>query len=323
MEVNGLENMMNRMSCRKEYTFLDDYHIVNVLGKGSYGVVYQVRHKNSHQVYALKQMEFRSTAEGIPQSVLREVHLLKLLGRKRHPSILRLHDISHQLVKDDEMVQINLLVEKCDWDLFTFLQEIPKSLPEHQCRFIAMQLFRGLEFLHSNNVIHRDLKPQNILINRDQTIRIADFGLSRNYSNTSAFTTLVVTLWYRSPEVLLQANYDSGTDIWSAGCIISELYNRQPLLPAQTEAEQLHIIFQLIGTPPIEEWPRESVVSHHSFVTYEPKPITNLNPNLHPKAAQLITECLRFKVSKRFRAAEALKHPYFTEPQREIFKEIN
>ncbi|KJH51073.1 hypothetical protein DICVIV_02740 [Dictyocaulus viviparus] len=110
---------------------------------------------------------------------------------------------------------------------------------------VVYHIFEGVDFLHSNNIIHRDLKPQNILINRDQTVKIADFGLSRTYSTQSCFTTVVVTLWYRSPELLLQCSYNTAVDVWAVGCIVSELYHRIPLFPGQTEAQQLSIIFHI------------------------------------------------------------------------------
>lgn len=114
------------------------------------------------------------------------------------------------------------------------------------------------------NIVHRDIKPQNILVNRDLTVKLADFGLTRHYGGHSSFTTVVgfftlpyslnilcsqsvkvVTLWYRSPELLLQCSYNSSIDIWSVGCILSELYARNPLFPGSTEAQQLKLIFQL------------------------------------------------------------------------------
>ncbi|EJW88763.1 CMGC/CDK/CDK4 protein kinase [Wuchereria bancrofti] len=210
-------------------------------------------------------MIVRITEDGIPQSIIREISALRALHNLDHPNIVKLHDVFHGQIDKGEMC-LSVVYEKCDWDLYEFLRTIPRDMGDHQCRHIAKQadelltdqryrvslsklkfkILMGLDFLHSNHVIHRDLKPQNILINRDQTIKIADFGLARYYSMQSSFTTLVVTLWYRSPEVLLQCSYNCGVDIWAAGCIIAELYSRQPLFPAHSEAQQLSIIFQQV-----------------------------------------------------------------------------
>lgn len=182
--------------------------------------------------------------EGIPQSVLREITVMKSLAKKAHPNIVSLKAVFHQLDTARGILRINMIMEKCDWDLHTFIREIPRAIPEHQAKHLTAQIVRGLDFLHTHSIIHRDLKPQNILLNRDQTVKLADFGLSKEHSNTTAFTTLVVTLWYRAPEVLLQTYYTSSVDMWSLGCIVSEIYSRQALFSGQTEAEQLTDIFR-------------------------------------------------------------------------------
>lgn len=124
---------------------------------------------------------------------------------------------------NDGTMSLNVVFEKCDWDLYDFLNNIPRNMPEAQCRLFArqvntlnngfsnsvLQIFKGVDFLHYNNLIHRDLKPQNILVNQDKTVKIADFGLARNYGLHSTFTPVVVTLWYRSPELLLQCKYNT------------------------------------------------------------------------------------------------------------------
>ncbi|CAI5454678.1 unnamed protein product [Caenorhabditis angaria] len=324
MEVYKLEDMMNRMSCRRqEPPQLEHFQFFQQLGRGAYGVVHHVRSKIDHQEYALKQMEIISGPDGIPQSVLREISIMKSISVKRHPNILGLRAVFHRLVRENAYVQINMLVEKCDWDLYTFLRDIPKNLPEHQCRHISAQLLHGIEFLHSHNIIHRDLKPQNILINRDQTVKIADFGLSRNYSNTSAFTTLVCTLWYRSPEILLQSYYDSSSDIWAVGCIISEIFSRQALFPAQNEADQLKLIFQRIGTPLPHDWPQDAVVDKDSFKCWPLKSIAQINPFLCQASVDLIDRCLKYNRLERLSARQALEHRWLCPQKRRVFQNLN
>ncbi|VDN40394.1 unnamed protein product [Gongylonema pulchrum] len=166
-----------------------------------------------------------------------------------------------------------------------------------------MQILLGLDFLHSNHVIHRDLKPQNILINRDQTIKIADFGLARNFLFCRKFFPRklffkVVTLWYRSPEVLLQCSYNCGVDVWAAGCIIAELYTRQPLFPGQTEAQQLSIIFQKLGTPSSSEWPPHAVIERSFYPSYPGLSLRRIAPKLPPDAAKLVKVC--FALQRKF-----------------------
>uniref|UniRef100_A0A914D924 cyclin-dependent kinase n=1 Tax=Acrobeloides nanus TaxID=290746 RepID=A0A914D924_9BILA len=208
-----------------------DYDLLEEIGKGAYGTVYAVKKAGTNTEHALKRIAMKITDEGIPQSVLREIAVLASLRKLHHPNITQLHDAFITTKNEGEMY-LNVVYERCDWDLHDFLTNIPRNMGDPQCRHFARQIFEGVDFLHTNNIIHRDLKPQNILVNRDQTIKIADFGLSRNYSLHSTFTTVVVTLWYRSPEILLQCRYNTASDIWAIGCILFEIYTRQPLFPA-------------------------------------------------------------------------------------------
>ncbi|RCN44824.1 kinase domain protein [Ancylostoma caninum] len=298
----------------------DEYRELNLLGKGAYGVVYHVTHTPTMTEYALKKIVVGVNDDGVPQSVLREISSMMSLRRLRHKNITLLHDVFHTLENNGCDLHINMVVEKCDWDLYSFLKDIPRDMPDHQCRLIAKQIFEGVDFLHSNNIVHRDLKPQNILINRDQTVKIADFGLSRTYTTQSCFTTVVVTLWYRSPELLLQCSYNTAVDVWAVGCIVSELYQRIPLFPGQTEAQQLSIIFQKMGTPRSSLWPHDAVVERSNYPSYPPQPLERLNPRLPADAIPVISGCLTFATEQRLTAREALRMPFFNKDHPESTK---
>lgn len=291
-----------------------DYEEHGVLGKGAYGVVYLVTHLPTNKQYAEKRMMVKITDEGVPQSIIREISALRALSYLDHPNIVRLHDVFHSLINESDMC-LSVVYEKCDWDLYDFLRSIPRDMGDNQCRYIAKQIVMGLDFLHSNHIVHRDLKPQNILINRDQTVKIADFGLARYYSMQSSFTTIVVTLWYRSPELLLQCSYNCGVDVWAAGCIIAELYSRQPLFPAQTEAQQLDIIFQKLGTPSIADWPSGAVVERSFYPLYPGLPIERIAPKLPPDASKLVKAMLSFNVNARPSSGQVLRSAYFQKCQ--------
>ncbi|VDN02771.1 unnamed protein product [Thelazia callipaeda] len=286
-----------------------DYEEHRVIGKGAYGVVYLVTHIPSNVQYALKKMVVRVTEDGIPQSIIREISALRALHYLDHPNIVKLQDVFHGQIKNGEMC-LSVVYEKCDWDLYEFLRTIPRDMGDHQCRFIAKQILMGLDFLHSNHVIHRDLKPQNILINRDQSIKIADFGLARYYSMQSSFTTLV-KYFTSHPELLLQCSYNCSVDVWAAGCIIAELYSRQPLFPAQTEVQQLSIIFQKLGTPPSNEWPQNAVIERSSYPSYPGQPMRRIAPKLPLDASRLVKKMLSFLPESRPSCAEALRADYF------------
>lgn len=138
------------------------------------------------------------------------------------------------------------------------------------------QILTGVDFLHSNRIVHRDLKPANILITNKGQIKLADFGLARIYQHAQLLTAVVVTLWYRSPEVLLQSSYASPVDIWSCGCIFSELYNRKPLFCGKSENDQLCKIFDTIGAPHCSEWPANLSVPWNNFSNFKRRNLQNI-----------------------------------------------
>lgn len=288
----------------------EKYRPIKEIGEGAYGKVWSARKCATGEEFALKEIMIRNAEEGVPQSVIREVATLKMLS---HPNIVRLHEAFVR--PKDGTICLYIVTEKCDWDLFVFLRDIPRDMGNHQCRHFAKQLLKGIDFLHCNNIIHRDIKPQNILVNEDQTLKIADFGLSRNYGLHTTFTTEVVTLWYRSPELLLQCKYNTSVDVWSAGCIIIELYTREPFIGENTEARQLTAIFQKLGTPSKSNWPHDAVIARQSYPDYEPQPLYLLIPKvnqLDQNALDLISLILRFDPHHRPTAAECLRHAYFS-----------
>ncbi|EPQ13879.1 Cyclin-dependent kinase 6 [Myotis brandtii] len=164
---------------------------------------------------------------------------------------------------------------------------------------MMFQLLRGLDFLHSHRVVHRDLKPQNILVTSSGQIKLADFGLARIYSFQMALTSVVVTLWYRAPEVLLQSSYATPVDLWSVGCIFAEMFRRN-----------------VIGLPGEEDWPRDVALPRQAFHSKSPQPIENFVSDIDEQGKDLLLKCLTFNPAKRISAYGALSHPYFHDLER-------
>jgi len=289
------------------------YEEINVIGNGAYGTVYKARDTITDTIVAIKKVKLALTEDGVPMSVLREISLLKQLGKANHPNIVRLLDICHGQRLDREMV-LYLVFEHMDQDLNLYLQRCPSpGLGPDRIKDLMWQILSGVDFLHSHRIVHRDLKPQNILVSNDGTVKLADFGLARIYDFSSLLTTVVVTLWYRSPEILLGTTYATPVDIWSCGCIFAELYMRRPLFPGEYEVDQLAKIFNILGTPSESEWPSSSSVVREAFPARTSRGVDSLIPEMDNQAKDLLKRMLSFNPSRRISASDAIWHPYLTD----------
>merc|ERR1712023_606487 len=194
-----------------------------------------------------KKIRLEAEDEGIPSTAIREISILKEL---QHPNIVRLHDVIHTEKK------LTLVFEYLDQDLKKFLDS-SDGLDAFTIKSSLFQLLRGVSFCHDHRVLHRDLKPQNLLINREGALKLADFGLARAFGiPVRSYTHEVVTLWYRAPDVLLGSRkYSTPVDIWSVGCIFAEMVSGRPLFPGNTDQDQLQKIFKVLGTPNETMWP--------------------------------------------------------------------
>ncbi|XP_017548207.1 cyclin-dependent kinase 4 [Pygocentrus nattereri] len=290
------------------------YEPVAEIGGGAYGTVYKARDRESGQFVALKSVRVQTDQEGLPLSTVREVALLKRLEQFDHPNIVKLMDVCATLRTDQE-TKVTLVFEHVDQDLKTYLEKAPApGLPISRIRDLMQQLLCGLSFLHSHRVIHRDLKPENILVTSRGQVKLADFGLARIYSCHMALTPVVVTLWYRSPEVLLQSTYATPVDIWSTGCVFAEMFRRKPLFCGESEVDQLTKIFSVIGLPAEGEWPTDVTLSRQNFSPQSPQPITDYVPEIGEEGADLLLKMLTFDPLRRISALNAQEHRFFSEP---------
>ncbi|XP_071324941.1 cyclin-dependent kinase 6 isoform X2 [Trachinotus anak] len=265
------------------------YELLSEVGEGSYGKVYKAREVGDQQrLLAVKKFNIHgdTTDSGIPAFMIREVALLRKMKYFNHPNIVKLLDAS--VVPVGRSLDLTLVLEYIDQDLSTYLSKVPASGLSRDCiKDVMQQLLQGLDFLHTNMVLHRDLKPENILVSSRREVKIADFGLARIYTFNIALTPGVVTLWYRAPEVLLNSVYMSSVDVWSAGCIFAELFLLRPLFQAYTEVQQLQKIFEVLGLPCEEDWPKDSPISYS--VSWGPKvSCTKLLHNLGPDENDLL-----------------------------------
>ncbi|XP_067843927.1 cyclin-dependent kinase 2-like isoform X3 [Heptranchias perlo] len=228
---------------------MDNFQKVEKIGEGTYGVVYKAMNKVTGEMVALKKIRLDAEMEGVPSTAIREISLLKELN---HPNIVKLLDVIHSEKK------LYLVFEFLNQDLKKYMDSAPPTgLPLQLVKSYLFQLLQGVAFCHSHRVLHRDLKPQNLLINDAGAIKLADFGLARAFGvPVRTYTHEVVTLWYRAPEILMGCKfYSTAVDVWSIGCIFAEMVTRKPLFPGDSEIDQLFRIFRTLGTPNESVWP--------------------------------------------------------------------
>lgn len=259
----------------------DLYEKVDQVGEGTFGKVYKAKIKNvptggknlvQGQHVALKKILMDNEKEGFPITAIREIMILKRLN---HQNIINLIEIvtSKPSEKNKLRGNVYLVFEYMEHDLAALIDnKISFSVSQIKC--ILFQILTGVQYMHSNNIIHRDIKGANILINNQGHVKIADFGLARihnpNPNVSKQYTNRVVTLWYRSPELLLgSTNYGPSVDIWSVGCLFSELLTGVSPFRGSKENEQVEKIFEKCGTPNEETWPRVSSLRYYS--TLSPK----------------------------------------------------
>jgi len=229
---------------------LAKYEDLGVCGEGTYGVVVKARVKNTDEFVALKRIKLESEDEGIPSTAIREIALLKEL---QHPNIVSLLDVIHA------ESTLTLVFEYLEQDLHRLMKAAgDDGLDTPTIKSFLKQLLEGIAFCHKGKVLHRDLKPQNLLVSRDGVLKLADFGLARAFGiPVKNYTHEVVTLWYRAPDILMGSKeYGTEVDMWSVGCIFAELVTGKPLFAGSDEEEQLEQIFKVRGSPDPEEWPR-------------------------------------------------------------------
>ncbi|KAI0057458.1 Pkinase-domain-containing protein [Artomyces pyxidatus] len=295
------------------------------VGEGTYAVVYRGREAATGRRVAIKKLKVGQFKDGLDMSAIREVKYLREL---RHPNVIELLDVF------SSKTNLNLVLEFLDSELEAIIKDRTLVfLPADIKSWIAMT-FRGLEYCHRNFVLHRDLKPNNLLIASDGQLKLADFGLARDFADPGyKMTCQVITRWYRPPELLFGSRYYStAVDIWSVGCIFAELMLRTPYLPGESDMDQLKTIFRALGTPAEEDWPVRpprtasddtladvhALQGHTKLPDYVPvgqfpkTPLRDLFTAASADTLNLLGKCLVYEPRKRISAKEALNHPYFS-----------
>ncbi|ONM16457.1 hypothetical protein ZEAMMB73_Zm00001d003222 [Zea mays] len=302
---------------------VDEFERLNKINEGTYGVVYRARDKKTSEIVALKKVKMEREREGFPLTSLREINILLSF---HHPSIVDVKEV----VVGSSLDSIFMVMEYMEHDLKGVMETMKQPYTQSEVKCLMLQLLEGVKYLHDNWVLHRDLKTSNLLLNNRGELKICDFGLSRQYgSPLKPYTQLVVTLWYRAPELLLGTKeYSTAIDMWSVGCIMAELLAKEPLFNGKTEFEQLDKlllwqIFRTLGTPSEKIWPGYAKLPGVK-VNFVKQPYNRLRdkfpaasfsgrPILSEAGFDLLNRLLTYDPDKRISADDALKHKWFSE----------
>ncbi|KAJ6480287.1 kinase-like domain-containing protein [Mycena sanguinolenta] len=305
-------------------TFVVDseYEFVKELGQGAYGGVVAARHRRSGEGCAIKKITKINSKRILAKRCLREILLLRHF--RGHKNITCLYDMDIVVQPNGNFDDVYLYEELMEADLHAIIRSGQPLTDAHFQSFIYQTLC-GLKYIHSANVLHRDLKPGNLVVNTDSKLKICDFGLARGYipgggtsnsaGNQGLMTEYVATRWYRAPEIMLSfANYTTAIDIWSVGCVLAELLGGKPLFKGRDYVDQLNQILHYLGTPSEDTVRRVGSPRAQDYIRSLPikprVPFATLFPHANPLAIDLLSQMLCFDPAKRINCEQALAHPY-------------
>ena len=217
------------------------------IGEGAFGDVYSGCKVADQTPIALKYVRLNSSKKTIPRAVFREMEALR---QCECSEIIKLLDIY------PEETNLVLVLEYLPFDLAKYIDQSYGYIPSFQVKYILSKILSGLSYCHSRSLVHRDVKPSNILISPSGEVKLADFGLARILSPSDDMSHQISTRWYRAPEILFGARrYDAGVDMWAVGAIAAELISLRPLFTGNNDIDQIFRVFQVMGTPSDESWP--------------------------------------------------------------------
>lgn len=293
-----------------------DYKKLEKLGEGTYGVVYKAKRLSDGKIVALKRVKLDPNEEGIPATTYREFSTLIEL---KHPFIVQC------LLCVYEKGDLYIVFEFIDMDLKLWIDSQPAVPNQKLVKEFVFKILVGTEFCHSRRILHRDMKPQNILVGGDGTLKIADLGLGREHMlPITELTHEVITLWYRPPEILLGSKtYGAAVDVWGVACIWAETATKEPLFPGDSEIDELYQIFQCLGTPTEETWPGVNELKDFNgsmFPRWQGTGLAHLAKNIGADGVRLMEKMLIYDPRRRITAKDAVADKFFDDIRDDVLR---
>ncbi|CAG9812581.1 unnamed protein product [Phaedon cochleariae] len=288
---------------------MEKYEQLSIVGEGSYGLVMKCRHRETEQIVAVK--KFLETEEDatIRKMALREIRMLK---RLKHENLVTMIEVFRHRKR------FYLVFEYLEGTVLDELDKMPGGLGEERTRERIFQVARGISYCHTNQIIHRDVKPENVLVSSLGVVKLCDFGFARMVSSAGEVCTeYVATRWYRAPELLVgEPNYGQPIDVWAIGCLFAEMMTGDPLFPGESDIDQLHLIVKLLGKPCARH---EHLMAKNTQLKAavklqnhtDPGGLYDRFPSWPSLTVDFLTSCTKMDPQHRLTADELLRHRYF------------
>ncbi|XP_063678998.1 cyclin-dependent kinase-like 4 isoform X2 [Bolinopsis microptera] len=287
---------------------MEKYENLGLVGEGSYGMVMKCRHKETGQLVAIKKFLESDDDKTVKKIATREIRMLKAL---RHENLVNLIEYFRRKKK------LYLVFEFVDHTVLDDLERYPNGLEEQLVRKITYQVLRAIEFCHHHNIIHRDVKPENILVSKMGVVKLCDFGFARTLAGPGeTYTDYVATRWYRAPELLVgDANYGKAVDLWAIGCLIVEMLTGNPLFPGDSDIDQLYHITSWLGN--LSQRYKDIFMKNPIFVGMKLPEVNHVDPlekrlpGLSSHSIGIVKDCLMLDADDRPTCTQLLSHSYF------------
>jgi len=316
MPVDGLHAETNSYLVQGTKFEVDKrYRILEPMSHDAYGIVCSAEDKEIGEKVAIKKIEGVFEHITVTKRTLRELRILRHL---QHENLMQVKNIFISGTKGD-FEEIYVISELMETDMASTIKS-SQVLSDDHCQFFVYQILRGMKYVHSANVIHRDLKPRNLLVNSNCDLKISDFGLARvrfaDKEWVCPMTEYVCTRWYRAPEVLCSwTDYSGAIDIWSIACILVEMQTRQPLFPGNNTQHQLDLIINVLGSPSDDELAKIPNEKCRKFIQSLPRtegrPFEEAFSGMSPEVHDLLRKMMCWDPAARLTVADAIQEPYF------------